>query len=301
MQSFYSRGKLLLTGEYVVLDGALALALPTKFGQYLNVQPIDSPKLHWKSIDENENLWFECSFKFSQGKIIPDSKTEVSIRLTKILNAVNLINKDFFIPNRGFNVTTKLEFSRSWGLGTSSTLINNIASWANIDPYKLLELSFGGSGYDIACAQNSSALTYQLKGNERLVKLVDFNPKFKDNLFFVHLNRKQDSRKGIANYNLNKKELKNSISEINEITSKILSCQDLSEFESLITDHEKIISDIIKTNPVKETLFKDYKGAIKSLGAWGGDFILVTGKLENMDYFKNEGFHTILSFENLLQ
>lgn len=301
MQSFCSKGKLLLTGEYVVLDGALALASPTKFGQHLNVQSIDSPQLHWKSFDENGNLWFECSFEFSQGKIIPNLRTDVSNRLSEILNAVNLLNKDFFTLNRGFNITTKLEFSRYWGLGTSSTLINNIASWAKIDPYNLLELSFGGSGYDIACAQSNSTLTYQIKGQDRLVKIVDFNPNFKDELFFIHLNRKQDSRKGIANYNLNKKEIKNSISEINEITSKILSCQDLSEFESLITDHENIISDIIKIKPVKETLFKDYKGAIKSLGAWGGDFMLVTGKLEDMDYFKNKGFHTILSFEDLLQ
>lgn len=300
MQSFYSRGKLLLTGEYVVLDGAMALASPTKYGQYLNVQPIDDPMLNWKSFDEKENLWFECSFTISQGKIIPDRKTKVAIRLSEILNAVYILNKDFFTPNRGFNVSTKLEFSRLWGLGTSSTLINNIASWANIDPYKLLELSFGGSGYDIACAQSNSALTYQLNGNERLVKLINFNPKFKDNLFFIHLNRKQDSRKGIANYNLNKKELKNSISVINEITSKILTCQDLVDFEGLITDHENIISEIIKIKPVKEILFEGYNGAIKSLGAWGGDFILVTGKLEDMDYFKNKGFHTILNFANLL-
>ena len=31
--NFFSPGKLLLTSEYVVLDGALALALPTKLGQ----------------------------------------------------------------------------------------------------------------------------------------------------------------------------------------------------------------------------------------------------------------------------
>ena len=36
-QSYYSNGKLLITGEYAVLDGALSLALPTKFGQELNV------------------------------------------------------------------------------------------------------------------------------------------------------------------------------------------------------------------------------------------------------------------------
>ena len=33
MSTIFSPGKLLLTSEYVVLDGALALAVPTKWGQ----------------------------------------------------------------------------------------------------------------------------------------------------------------------------------------------------------------------------------------------------------------------------
>ena len=32
-KDFYSNGKLLLTSEYVVLDGAIALAIPTRLGQ----------------------------------------------------------------------------------------------------------------------------------------------------------------------------------------------------------------------------------------------------------------------------
>ena len=38
MDEFYSNGKLLLTSEYVVLDGIECLALPTKFGQSLSVK-----------------------------------------------------------------------------------------------------------------------------------------------------------------------------------------------------------------------------------------------------------------------
>lgn len=34
---YYSNGKLLLTGEYVVLEGFEGLALPTVFGQKLSV------------------------------------------------------------------------------------------------------------------------------------------------------------------------------------------------------------------------------------------------------------------------
>jgi len=57
--SFYSKGKLLLTGEYVVLDGAKALALPTKKGQSLIVQENDSSSLTWQSFDCHNKIWYE--------------------------------------------------------------------------------------------------------------------------------------------------------------------------------------------------------------------------------------------------
>ena len=50
-KEFYSNGKLLVTGEYVVLDGALALAIPTKFGQTMKVAPTTGNVIHWKSYD----------------------------------------------------------------------------------------------------------------------------------------------------------------------------------------------------------------------------------------------------------
>ena len=42
IQKFNSRGKFLLTGEYLVLKGASALALPLKLGQSLDVEELDS-------------------------------------------------------------------------------------------------------------------------------------------------------------------------------------------------------------------------------------------------------------------
>lgn len=301
MQNFYSRGKLLLTGEYVVLDGALALALPTKFGQSLKVQPIDSQSIFWKSIDEAGNIWFENEFNLGK-ELLQQAHhdNKISNNLMQILGVAKQLNPEFLISDKGFEVTTKLEFPRSWGLGSSSTLINNIADWANVDAYKLLAMTFGGSGYDIACAQNNSAITYQLKGETRQINQVDFNPEYRDHLFFIHLNKKQDSRKGVSMYNSRKDKIKSEIKAINHITINIINCSALSEFETLIAEHEKIISEIIKIKPVKETVFNDYKGAIKSLGAWGGDFILATGNLEDMNYFRQKGYPTIVSFENMI-
>lgn len=302
MQTFYSNGKLLITGEYVVLDGALSLAIPTQYGQFLIVEPIADSKLIWKSFDENNNVWFEDEYFLQNGMLKHfETDNEISKRLFQILQFAKQLNPDFLNSSKGFNVKSRLSFPREWGLGSSSTLINNIASWSNVDAYKLLGLTFGGSGYDIACAQNDSAITYQLLENNRTTSKVKFNPEFKECLYFVYLNKKQNSREGIERYKKNTSNLSSEISEISNITSKIIDCKLLNEFESLLNQHEAIISNIIKQKSVKESFFKDFEGNIKSLGAWGGDFILATSKDNPTDYFKSKGFGTIIPYHQMIK
>ena len=64
-QTYFGRGKLLLSGEYFVLDGASALVLPTKLGQSMTVRysPSFNPKLHWKSFDSNNDLWLSVAWQ----------------------------------------------------------------------------------------------------------------------------------------------------------------------------------------------------------------------------------------------
>ena len=62
MTKFKSNGKLLLTAEYLVLDGAKALALPTSFGQQLLIENNNSDYINWKSFDESNNIWFNDKF-----------------------------------------------------------------------------------------------------------------------------------------------------------------------------------------------------------------------------------------------
>ncbi|QRM88217.1 GHMP kinase [Lacinutrix sp. WUR7] len=310
-QTFYSRGKLLLTGEYVVLDGALALAVPTKFGQSLVVEEIEAPTITWKSFDEKKQVWFEAEFHFENNEISlhTQNDNEISNRLLEILQAAQELNPQLLKDKKGFKITTLLEFPKNWGLGTSSTLIHNIASWANVDAYQLLEKTFGGSGYDIACAQNDSAITYQLhnsaisrqaRNDKRTVNPISFNPSFKEHLYFVHLNKKQNSRDGIAQYKKNNFNLEIALAEIDAITKDMITCKTLDAFDILIEKHEQIISEIIHLKPVKEVLFNDFKGSIKSLGAWGGDFVLVSSKTNPTAYFKNKGFDTILAFDEMV-
>lgn len=301
MKHFRSHGKLLISGEYVVLDGAISLAIPTKFGQSLNVEVIDEPKLIWKSLDEKGAIWFKNEINLDLSETHEQIELdETTKRLIQILRAVKQLNSNFLKTKTGFKITTTLDFPKNWGLGTSSTLINNIAKWANVNAYKLLENTFGGSGYDIACAQNSTPITYQLEKESPIVKTAYFNPEFKEHLYFVHLNKKQNSREGIKHYNANKENSKSAILQINDITSKMIHCKNLNDFNNLLKQHETIISKITKQTPVKNLFFNDFKGHIKSLGAWGGDFVLATSKENPTSYFKEKGYPTILPYKDMV-
>ncbi|PNQ75228.1 GHMP kinase [Hanstruepera neustonica] len=295
--NFYSNGKLLLTGEYLVLDGAKALALPTKYGQHLTIESNNSNSLHWKSYDHNEDIWFETNIKLNNLSS-DDSNTDFEKRLIQILKAAIQLNPDFL--NAGCSVETKLTFPKDWGLGSSSTLINNLAIWAQIDPYQLLKLTFGGSGYDIACASNNNPIVYSLKKDGQDIQKVDFNPNFKDNLYFVYLNKKQNSRDAIETYRKNIFYKPEAISSVNKITESIINCNNLSEFNDLVAQHEEIMGTILKQEPIKNRLFNDFQGAIKSLGAWGGDFILATATENPSAYFQAKGFETVIPFQKML-
>lgn len=306
--NFYSNGKLLLTGEYLVLDGAKALALPTKFGQDLVVEKIKEPQLIWGSFTHTGECWFEAVFDLPKLRLVnctfnsdkEGSAEFIAETLLDILEEAKKVNPAFLNSESGFVVKTNLTFPRNWGLGTSSTLVNSIASWANIDAFQLLWNSFKGSGYDIACAQNNTSIFYQIEDEKPVVKQVEFNPSFKENLFFVHLNQKQDSKEGIAKFRESGENYQNEIERISAISDEFLKTDSILDFNKLIVEHEQIISSIIKLKPVKEKLFPDYSGEIKSLGAWGGDFVLVTGNKETPMYFKNKGFETILSYSEMI-
>ncbi|SEL23800.1 Mevalonate kinase [Aquimarina amphilecti] len=310
-KSFYSHGKLLLTSEYLVLDGVKALALPTKKGQWLTVEENDSGHILWKSLDKDNNCWFETIIKLpltisevnsSNTPFLTDEEgIGISETLLEILKVAKDLNSDFLSYEKGYIVETRLEFNREWGLGSSSTLINNIAQWADVNAFTLLKESFGGSGYDIASAQHKTPIFYTRKEDKPIIDKAEFDPLFKNKLFFIYLNRKQDSKQSIKHYqSLPLKEFDDAARKIKEITNTLLNCSSLEEFCKLIDLHEQVISKIIKTPTVKSTLFSDYSGSIKSLGGWGGDFILATGTVSDIDYFLNKGYHTIIPYSEMV-
>ena len=301
-QTFYSNGKLLITGEYLVLDGAKAFALPTKFGQSLIIEKSTNPGIQWKSFDADGQIWFEDSIQFSEIKNSMANEPEtVRSTLLSILHEGYLLNPDFINDVTGYSITTQLTFPKKWGLGTSSTLINNIAQWLQIDAFTLLNNSFGGSGYDIACAQNDSAILYHLEEGKPIVEKVTFETNFTQHIYFVYLNRKQSSKTAIANYKTNRNSnLAKSIAANNTITLDVLNSKTIQSFTHALEKHEAKMSIILETLTIKESLFPDFKGTIKSLGAWGGDFVMVVSESDPTDYFSSKGFSTIVSYEEMI-
>lgn len=288
-----------MTGEYTVLDGAQSFALPTKAGQYLHIENSEGNTLHWKSFDADESIWYEDTITIEQVKNKNYSgDNAVTQKLVEILHTAHTANPE--ILKQGYNITTTLTFPRNWGLGTSSTLINNISQWFKIDAFQLLWNSFGGSGYDIACAQNNTPILYRIEDKKPIVKAIKFSPNFSKNLYFVYLNQKQNSRSAIENYRQKVKNENNFITEINNITKVITTVNSLNDFKKLLEQHEALMSAVLETPTVKDRLFPDFKGTLKSLGAWGGDFILVATESNPTQYFKDKGYTTIVPYSEII-
>lgn len=299
-KSFYSNGKLLLSGEYAILDGALGLAIPTSYGQSLHVTPTTSGFLEWTSLDENNDVWFAAKFDLTNLKILSTSDEAMAKTLVTLLLEANTQNPLLLTDSNGFLIETQLTFPRYWGLGTSSTLINNLAQWARVDAYQLLWNAFGGSGYDIACAQYNSPITYQVKDRVPMIEEIHFDPIFKESLFFVHLNQKQNSKEAIEAYRNQQFDRATLVREITDITQKMVLARTLADFEILMEEHEVLISNVLNMEPVKQRLFPDYFGTVKSLGAWGGDFVLVSGDEKSLAYFKTKGYGTVVPYSKMI-
>lgn len=301
-RTLYSNGKLLLTSEYLVLDGAEALAIPTVFGQSLEVKHGAENILSWMSLDEKNQVWFGGKFELDNSlNTLSTSHPKIAQTLKEILEEARKLNPEFLSEKSGIEVVTKLNFSRNWGLGSSSTLINNIAQWAKVDAFALLKNSFGGSGYDIACAQSNVPILYSNKQSPPVVKSMEqLDWPFTDELFFVYLNKKQDSKQSILHYNQLGAEKKEYIEKANLITRELLKAKTLKQFVDLIEQHESLLSEMLQLPKIKDLLFSDFRGSVKSLGGWGGDFVLATGK-DAPEYFRNKGYSVVLPFNKMMK
>ena len=311
--SMRTNGKLLLTGEYFVTEGAVSLTLPTQLGQTLDVQILKKTgarQLVWKSYNKNNEIWFEATFNLSTFKIEEfsgaDDKEEVADTLQNTLQQAKVLNPDFLSGEESWEAKSVLEFSRDWGLGSSSTLITMVAEWAKVDPFVLLKSTFGGSGYDIVAAKADGPMLFQKFNGKNRWDKSNFNPAFKQHLYFVHLGKKQSSKEALVHYMVTApEEREKPMPRITQITHDIAQyTTELEDFENLIEEHEGLVQSIIQQPRAKELYFSDFWGQIKSLGGWGGDFVLATSNKseeETKAYFEEKGFDTVLTYKELIK
>jgi len=296
VRQYYTRGKLLISGAYGVLDGAIGFALPTKLGQRFSFETDRSENIECKAVDDKGNTWFEAEFDVKSLAPLKTSSEEVANTFSKLLIAARSLNPNFDYP---FTLETTLEFDRQWGLGSSSTLIAALAQFASANPYELLDSGFKGSGYDIACATAEGPIRFQRIGKEVSVTPVNWRPEFTDELHLVYLNQKMNSRKAIAHY----RKAQSSDHFLNELSRLSIAISeetsDIHLFEKLLLEQESLLADRLEITPIADQLFADRSGGIfTSLGAWGGDFALFTSK-KNIPYLKDKGYSTILKLDEL--
>ncbi|MET3731027.1 GYDIA family GHMP kinase [Moheibacter stercoris] len=303
IQEFRANGKLLIAGEYTVLDGGLAFAIPTKLGQFLKVSYENSEEkyLNWEARLSDMEVWFSAKFELPTLNVIEASNSILAEKLVEIFQAIEKLNSSFFENfHQSISCVTQLEFPKDWGLGSSSTLIYLLAKWAGVNEFELSNLTFKTSGYDIASAGNDAPILYQLINLKPKIESVDFSPSFLDQLYFLYLNQKQDTQLGVAQSYKSLPKNDCLIDEISDLVMKIYKAKSLEEFERNIDQHEELLSEFMNRPKVKDLYFSDYEGSVKSLGAWGGDFVLVTKRNDFQAYFESKGYSILLPFRDLI-
>jgi mevalonate kinase len=295
MITHFAPGKILLSGEYAVLHGAPAIALPTKMGQHFTWIASQEKGLTWKSFDPN-GLWFEARWN-EEGKCLESSDKKVSNNLEILFRGAQKLNLNFN-PFQG-SVETKLEFPREFGLGSSSSLICLIGKWAEVSPMDLFLANWKGSGYDVAVAMEKHAIEYWYNEGKPCWNRVEVTPQASEDWFFIYSNSKQSTYQEIDRIK-DKSLPSQSLNSLHEIHKTLISSKKSNLWIDALKKHEDIISAFIIKPKVQQVLFPNESSELffaKSLGAWGGDFILVHEKnLSETLQNTNHNFTTVINW-----
>lgn len=297
--NYRANGKLLLAGEYLVLQGACALALPLRYGQSMQVASSPSGTLSWRS-SEPAGEWFEAVYDLTSLEVISSSGQETARVLQQWLRATQALQPDFMTPGNGFDVTVTADYPLEWGWGSSSTLISMLAQWSGADPFELHRQISSGSGFDIACALRNQLLFYQLMEGEAVMLPTQPGWALEENSWFCYLGRSQDSGREVSVFQ-GKEVSSSDISEISDLSVRICSAPSGDELIRLVNRHEAVIAGILKRDPIALS-FPSFPGAVKSLGAWGGDFAMFVSTedpAEVHQHLLKLGFSTIFRYHEI--
>lgn len=269
------------------------------------VRPAEGDGLRWRALLAGGTVWGEVNFgaeelgQFAGGMVKEDFRN----RLLQLFAAAEELRSGCTERLRGWEVTTQLEFDRHWGLGSSSTLIAALAEYLDVNPYALLERTFGGSGYDLACATAGGPIVYERNGTEPRIRELEWRPAWTEQTYFVYRNQKQNSREGIRAYR-SRPVAPARRDAVAELTTALLDpTLHPRAVAKIFQEHERLIGDTLGLTPVQEELFSGFPGTIKSLGAWGGDFVWVLseeGPKKVRAYFNERSFPTVVPYAEMV-
>jgi len=285
-----------------VLKGAKALAIPTLKGQHLTVEESNKNQITWRSLDQQGEEWLSVNFSTEKLNIEAASDMPLATKLQSILLYVADQKPELF--SQALNLSTQLDFDRSWGWGTSSSLISLLSQWSGVDGHDILKNTIGGSGYDVACAQAEGPIFFELDNDRPIVSKAPIPKFFIDNLYLVYLGKKQKSSDAISEFEKRGEVDEDLIRQVNRLTQMVAKSADLGTFCACLQELERLTGDFLNRQPVQEQFFKTLPGAAKSLGAWGGDFVLLATpwpqtKVEEL--CNDLGFSTVLNFKQTVK
>jgi len=279
MNSFYAHGKLLLSAEYMVIYGSKALALPLKLGQSLErVRPDNRNIFAWNAYYQDEP-WFSARLDPATLKVLETSDQTMASRLQEMIRACIELIPDFQQELFRWDAVTRLDFSPEYGFGSSSTLTALLAEWAEVNPLDLHFMVSEGSGYDVACALAEGPILYHLRDNTPQYRQIPFHPPFLDQLYFAWLGKKQPTASHLAQVSGRLNPGSETIHRFSQLTMAMVEASTLSEFRLVMEEHEEALSHILGIERIS-TRFEGLPGSIKSLGAWGGDFVMIATEAE---------------------
>lgn len=298
---FYASGKFLLFGEYLVLRGAKALAVPLNRGQQLRVNLAGSENIIWECY-ERDSEWLRVELTPAL-EVVTSSNVKEAEVIRQLLLLIRDENPDK--DPAGLHFRFDIDFPRKYGLGTSSTFLSLTAQWAGVNPHLLQKKVFGGSGYDVAAATTSGPFIYQLREGDEfdpMILPVALNKNITSKLLFVYTGKKQSSTEEVSGFH-RMPTSKQQIEEMNRIVEAAAGTDSIEEFESAMIRSEKMLSAILMKAPLKESLFAGYPFCIKSLGAWGGDFAMATFREEGeaLSYFRNKGVNPVFAYDQIVK
>jgi len=296
----HANGKLLITGEYLVLAGAKALAMPVCFGQDMTVDQIPQRNIEWKSSDQN-GTWFSARFDQDTLAVISTDKKKIAGDLRRVLVAARRLNPEFLSCANGWKVDVKANYPLVWGLGSSSTLFYLVAEWAGVPVYELFRMISQGSGYDVACAGRTGLLYYQVHKGQPDITPAHAGPALRNNTWFVFLGTKQNSKKAVAAFLLDQNYSEIDLVKISRLSKEICEAGSSYELIRLVDEHEFILSTILKREPIARH-YRSFPGTVKSLGAWGGDFAMFVSGMEPegvVNILHGLGFSNVFSYNEL--